>query len=68
MEDALRDALESIAALTTAVGSLVWLPTGDLSTRTLSVRHDVPLECPPDQNFLVRNFSFGLFAAIPTWT
>jgi hypothetical protein len=68
MEDELRDALESIAALTTDTGTLVWTPTGDVATRTLVVRHDVPLECPPDQNFTVRNFTFGLFAADPTWT
>jgi hypothetical protein len=28
----------------------------------------VPLECPPDQNFTIRNFSFGLFAEDPNWT
>lgn len=67
MEDALRVALESIAALTTDTGNLVWLPTGDVATRTLVVRHDQSLECPPDQNFLIRNFSFGLFAADPDW-
>jgi hypothetical protein len=68
MEDDLRIALESIAALTTATGTLVWTPTGTTPARTLIVRHDVPLECPPDQNFTIRNFSFGLFAADPTWT
>jgi hypothetical protein len=68
MEDALRVALESIASLETDTGSLVWLPTGDMSTRSLTVRHDQSLECPPDQNFTVRNFSFGLFAADPDWT
>lgn len=67
MEEALRVALESIAALTTDIGSLVWTPTGALATNTLVVRHDVPLECPPDQNFTVRNFTFGLFAADPDW-
>ena len=69
MEDALRVALESIASFTTDTGTLVWTPTGDMSTRTLVVRHDQPpLECPPDQNFTIRNFSFGLFAAEPDWT
>lgn len=67
MEDSLRVALESIAGLTTATGTLVWTPTGDVATRTLVVRHDQPMECPPDQNFTIRNFSFGLFAADPTW-
>lgn len=68
MEDALRIALESIAALTTDTGTLTWTPTGSMSSRTLVVRHDVSLECPPDQNFTIRNFSFGLFAADPVWT
>jgi hypothetical protein len=68
MEDELRVALESIAALTTDTGTLVWTPTGTIGTRTLVVRHDVPLECPPDQNFTIRNFSFGLFAEDPNWT
>lgn len=68
MEDELRIALESIAALTTDTGTLVWTPTGDVSSRTLVVRHDVPMECPPDQNFTIRNFSFGLFAQDPDWT
>jgi hypothetical protein len=68
MEEQLRVALQSIAALTTATGTLVWTPTGAAASNTLIVRHDVPLECPPDQNFTIRNFSFGLFAAIPDWT
>jgi hypothetical protein len=68
MEEDLRVALESIAALTSDTGTLVWQPTGFLSPLTLTVRHDVPMECPPDQNFTVRNFTFGLFAADPDWT
>ena len=67
MEESLRVALESIAALTTDTGTLVWTPTGG-SSHSLTVRHDQPMECPPDQNFLVRNFTFGLFAENPDWT
>lgn len=67
MEDALNAALLSIASITTATGTLTWTPTGG-SARALVVRHDVSLECPPDQGFLVRNFTFGLFAADPIWT
>lgn len=66
MEEALRVALESIAGLTTAVGTLAWTPSG-LTARSLTVRHDVPMECPPDQNFMLRNFTFGLFAEDPDW-
>ena len=68
MEDSLRIALESIAATTTDTGTLVWLPQGQILYRVLGVRHDQPLECPPDQNFTVRNFSFGLFAENPDWS
>ena len=67
MEERLRLALESIASLTTDVGTLVWTPTGAIAFNLLSDRHDVPMECPPDQNFTIRNFSFGLFAADPDW-
>jgi len=67
MEDDLRAALESIAALTTDTGTLVWTPTGAAMARSLTVRHDQPMECPPDQNFTIRNFSFGLFAADPNF-
>jgi hypothetical protein len=67
MEEDLRVALESIAGLTTATGTLVWTPTGAAGSNTLTVRHDVPMECPPDQNFLLRAFSFGLFSASPDW-
>ncbi|HEY1309279.1 MAG TPA: hypothetical protein VGF24_37325 [Vicinamibacterales bacterium] len=68
MEEALRVALESIAATIADTGSLSWTPTG-LALRTLgSVRNDVPLDCQPDQNFTVRTFSFGLFSDTPDWT
>ncbi len=67
MENDLRVALKSIAGLTTDLGSLAWRPLG-LTENTLSVRHDVGLETPADQNYLVRNFTFGLFAENPDWT
>lgn len=66
MEDNLRIALESIGAAIGVVGTLVWTPTG-LSQRTLEVRSKVALECPPDQNYLLRAFHFGLFAEDPDW-
>lgn len=67
MEEDLRVALRSIAALATDTGTLTWTPTGALAPKVLTVRHDVQLECPHDQNYLVRNFHFGLFAADPDW-
>lgn len=67
MEDDLLTALESIGALTTDTGTLDWTPQG-LSARQLTVRYEVPLECPHDQNFLLRNFTFGLVAENPDWT
>jgi hypothetical protein len=67
MEEQLRAALESIAALDTDTGTLGWTPTG-LTARTLTVRSEVELECPPDQNYLVRAFHFGLLADDPDWT
>lgn len=67
MEEDLRAALQSISGLQTATGTLAWTPQG-LSSRSLTVRHDVPLECPPDQNYLLRAFTFGLFAESPDWT
>lgn len=67
MEEELRAALDSISTVETATATLVWTP-GGLSQRTLVVRNDVPLECTPDQNYLVRTFSFGLFSADPVWT
>jgi hypothetical protein len=66
MEEDLRAALASIAADTTDTGTLQWTPTG-LSSRTLTVRNNVPLQCPPDQNYQVRAFNFGLFADNPDW-
>lgn len=67
MEEDLATALESIGALTTDTGTLAWTPTG-LSPRTLTVRYEVQLECPADQNYMLRAFHFGLFADNPDWT
>lgn len=67
MEEDLRVVLDSISGLETDTGTLVWRPTGQ-TQRTLVVRNDVPLECPPDQNYQVRTFAFGLFAPDPVWT
>lgn len=67
MEEELRVALESIAGDEADTASLVWTPAG-LTQRTLIVRNDVELECQPDQNYLVRTFTFGLFADEPDWT
>lgn len=66
MEENLRVALRSIASLVIDTGTLAWTPRG-LSANLLTVRHDVQLECPPDQNYLLRAFHFGLFAEIPDW-
>lgn len=66
MEEALRAALDEISEDESATATLVWTPLG-LPERTLIVRNDVPLECQPDQNYLVRTFTFGLVAAVPAW-
>lgn len=66
MEERLRAALESIAALDTDTATLVWTPAG-LTERTLVVRNEIALDTAPDQNYLVRTFSFGLFADDPAW-
>lgn len=67
MEEDLRAALESTVPDETTAATLTWTPLGQ-TQRQLSVRNNVPLECPPDQNFLVRTFSFGLFADNPDWS
>lgn len=67
MEDDLRVALESTVPDETTAGTLTWTP-GGLTQCQLDVRNKVPLECPPDQNYLVRTFSFGLFADNPNWS
>jgi hypothetical protein len=66
MEETLRAALESTVPDETTAGTLTWTPSGQ-TQRVLTVRNDVPLECPPDQNYLVRTFHFGLFADDPAW-
>lgn len=66
MEETLRAALSSCAGLATAVATLSWTPYGQ-SGRVLEVRNDVPLECPHDQSYLVRTFSFGLFSNAAAW-
>ena len=57
------DILESI---TRADGTLAWTPAGR-SARSLTVRHNVPLECPHIENYALLAFNFGLYAADPTW-
>ena len=66
MEEDLRVALESIAQTDVDTATLTWTPLGQ-TTRTLVVRNDVPLECPHDQNYLLRAFQFGLVADDPVW-
>lgn len=67
MEEDLRVALDSIAASDADTATLVWRPLGQ-TERTLVVRNDVTLECPHDQNYLLRAFTFGLVADDPAWT
>lgn len=59
MEDDLRTCLESITGTGTA--TFAFTPLGQ-SASSLTVKNDVPLECLHDQGYLVRTFSFGLFA------
>ena len=63
MEEDLIDALE---ACLQADGTLTWTPAG-LSARSLTVRHDVPLQFTPQENYMIMGFVFGLVAADPDW-
>lgn len=63
MEEDLIDALESIIR---ADGTLSWTPLG-LAARSLTVRSEVPVEFSPGENFVLKNFTFGLVAADPAW-
>jgi hypothetical protein len=65
MEDALRGVLESIIR---EDGTLSWIPTGQFQTRSLTVRHDVPLDFSPTNNYMTQGFVFGLVAANSDWT
>jgi hypothetical protein len=64
MEEDLNDALESIGGGTD--GTLAWTPSG-LSARSLSVRHNVPMENPHLENFSLRGFNFGVIAGDPNF-
>lgn len=61
MEDDLITALESIIR---ADGTLAWTPAGQ-SARSLTVRNDVPCEFTAIENFVLKQFTFGLVAADP---
>jgi hypothetical protein len=63
MEEALREALESIQQID---GTLSWTPSG-LTARSLTVRNDVPLDFSPANNYATMAFTFGLVAADPDW-
>ena len=63
MEEDLVDALESIIA---ADGTLAWTPLG-LSARSLTVRHSQMLEFMAIENYVLKQFVFGLVAANPNW-
>ena len=65
MEENLRVALRSILD-PLLPGTLAWTPYGG-SAATLAVQHDVQLECAHDQNYTLRTFHFGLYAADPDW-
>ncbi len=66
MEEELRTALRSIAALEADTGTLAWTPQGQ-SPRMLTVRNNVTVDFGHDQNYLLETFSFGLVAADPDW-
>lgn len=63
MEAALLYSLDSIIQ---ADGTLAWTPAG-LPARTLTVRHDVPLDYSPAENYALMGFTFGLVSADPDW-
>jgi hypothetical protein len=63
MEDNLRTA---VVSLLRADGTLAWTPQGK-SARSLTVRHDVPLDFTNIENYLLLQFHFGLVAANPYW-
>jgi hypothetical protein len=59
MEDDLNAALNSILQ---SDGTLAWTPAGG-SPHSLSVRYEVPLDIQPQENYVIRSFSFGLVSA-----
>jgi hypothetical protein len=59
MASALETALNSILAPTT--GTLAWTPAGG-AAQSLAVSYWVALDDPYSDNYMVQNFSFGLFA------
>jgi len=63
MEDALRLALESILR---ADGTLAWTPSG-LGARSLTVRYEQGLDCVAIESFALKQFTFGLIAANPSF-
>ena len=64
MEDDLVFVLESILR---DDGTLTYTPTG-AGARSLTVRHDIPLEFRHQDNYLLVSFTFGLVAAEPDWS
>lgn len=66
MEEILRTYLRSISSTTADTGTLSWTPRGQ-TLRALTVRCNVPPDCPEDSGFLFRSFHFGLFADAPDW-
>jgi hypothetical protein len=61
----LKDALDSI--LFPLTGTLAWTPAGQ-AAQSLAVSYWVTLDAPYTDNYMVQNFSFGLFseAAAPS--
>jgi len=63
LEENLRIALESILQVN---GTLSWTPTG-LSSRSLTVRHDVQLDYSQQADYAIMGFVFGLVSASADW-
>ena len=61
----------SVAAMMESIlradGTLTYTPTG-AGARSLTVRHDIPLEFRHVENYLLISFTFGLVAAEPDWS
>lgn len=61
-----QDLIEALESTIRSDATLSWTPIG-LSAYTLTVRCDVPVEFTPAENYALKQFTFGLVAANPSY-
>lgn len=59
-----EDLIEALMSILRNDGTLTWTPLG-LNVRSLSVRHDVTLEFSAIENYVLKQFTFGLVSENP---